>query len=260
METVWKIPETALRRCTKLCKIAGRKDPTSDLNLIKSASRLVQYLSNALPRWGLFSTVFEAKEELRELILSLVRTYCTLGPSKEKMKFIKRGYSLEYIYPLFWWSERELSFGGRIWRDDLYCVLFKNYHICNDSGGFKSLTKWGTRSFSPVDCSLAYKEGGSPGPPPVDRPWNDDNTIWMRFFSLDWRNADAKAIQIIKIYDSIRSENFDCQLKERLWGMRIFWWSGAHNPEWATSMSLCHDVFTNQFSFRTVLARILNIF
>ena len=125
METVWKIPETALRRSTKLCKIAGRKDPTSDLNLMKSASRLVQYLSNALPRWGLFSTAFEAKEELRELILSLVRTYCTLGPSKEKMKFIKRGYSLKGIYPLFWRGERKLSFAGRIWRDDLYCVLFK---------------------------------------------------------------------------------------------------------------------------------------
>ena len=125
METVWKIPETALRRSTKLCKIAGRKDPTSDLNLIKSASRLVQYLSNALPRWGLFSTVFEAKEELRELILSLVRTYCTLGPSKEKMKFIKRGYSLECIYPLFWWGERKLSFAGRIWRDDLWANVCK---------------------------------------------------------------------------------------------------------------------------------------
>ena len=188
METVWKIPETALRRSTKLCKIAGRKDPTSDLNLIKSASRLVQYLSNALPRWGLFSTVFEAKEELRELILSLVRTYCTLGPLKEKMKFINRGYSLQCIYPLFWWGERKLSFAGRIWRDDLYRVIFKNYHICNDSGGFKSLTKWGIRSFSPVDCSLAYKEGGAPGPlgplaPPVDRPWNDTTRSACCFFS-----------------------------------------------------------------------------
>ena len=140
METVWEIPEIALRRSSKLCKIAGRKDLTTDLNFIKSASRLVQFLSNALPRWGLFSTVSEAKEELRERILYLVRTYCTLGPSKEKMKFIKRGYSLEYIYPLFWWGERELSFAGRIWRDDLYCVLFKKLpylfkKLQYDSGG-----------------------------------------------------------------------------------------------------------------------------
>ena len=163
METVWKIPENALRRSTKLCKIAGRKEPPSDLDLIKSASRLVQYLSNALPRWGLFSTVFEAKEELRELILSLVRTYCTLGPSKEKMKFIKRGYSLECIYPLFWWGERELSFAGRIWRDDLYCVLFKKLPYLQWQWRIQ-ISKWGTRSFSPVDCSLAYKEGGAPGP------------------------------------------------------------------------------------------------
>ena len=148
-----------------------------------------------------------------------------------------------------------------MWRDNLYCVLFKNLPCLHDSGGFKSLTKWGTHSFSPVDCSLAYKEGGTPGPRGPSRrsamEWY--NTICMLFF-LDWRNADAKAIQIIKIYDSIRSENFDCQLKERLWGMRIFCWSGAHNPEWATSMRLCHDVFTDQFIFRTVLARILNIF
>ena len=38
-----------------------------------------------------FSTVFEAKEELRELILFLVRTYCTLGPSKEKNEVYKKG-------------------------------------------------------------------------------------------------------------------------------------------------------------------------
>ena len=187
MENVWKIPESALRRSTKLCKIAGRKDPTSDLNLIKSASRLVQYLSNALPRWGLFSTAFEAKEELRELILSLVRTYCTLGPPKEKMKFIKRGYSLECIYPLFWWGKRELSFAAK-YEEMTYTVCsWKNYHICNDSGRFKSLTKWGTRSFSPVDCSLAYKEGGAPGSrgrlaPPVDRPWNDITRSACWFF------------------------------------------------------------------------------
>ena len=35
---------------------------------------------------------------------------------------------------------------------------------------------------------------------------------------------------------------------------------GAHNPERATSMRSCHGVFTDQFIFRTVLARILNIF
>ena len=35
---------------------------------------------------------------------------------------------------------------------------------------------------------------------------------------------------------------------------------GAHNPERATSMRSCHGVFTDQFTFRTVLARILNIF
>ena len=140
------------------------------------------------------------------------------------------------------------------------CSL-KNYHICNDSGGFKSLTKWGTRSFSAVDCSLAYKEGGAPGArgplaPPVDRPWNDITRSAYCLFFLDWCNADAKAIRIIKIYDSIRLKNFDCPLKERLWGMCIFCWSGAHNPEWTTSMRLCHDVFTDQFLFRTVLARI----
>ena len=33
-----------------------------------------------------------------------------------------------------------------------------------------------------------------------------------------------------------------------------------HNPERATSMRSCHGVFTDQFIFRTVLARILNIF
>ena len=144
------------------------------------------------------------------------------------------------------------------------CSL-KIYHICNDSGGFKSLTKWRTRSFNPIDCSVAYIEGGAQGPrgplpPPVDRQGVVQHDLHAVFFFWDWRNADAKAIQIIKIYDSIRSENFDCQLKERLWGMRIFCWSGAHNPEWATSMRLCHDVFTDQFIFRTVLARILNVF
>ena len=31
---------------------------------------------------------------------------------------------------------------------------------------------------------------------------------------------------------------------------------GTHNPERATSMHLCHGVFTDQFIFRTVLAQI----
>ena len=31
---------------------------------------------------------------------------------------------------------------------------------------------------------------------------------------------------------------------------------GAHNPERATSMRSCHGVFTDQFSFRTVLERV----
>ena len=35
---------------------------------------------------------------------------------------------------------------------------------------------------------------------------------------------------------------------------------GAHNPDCATSMRSCHGVFTDQFTFRTFLARILNIF
>ena len=35
---------------------------------------------------------------------------------------------------------------------------------------------------------------------------------------------------------------------------------GAHDPERATSMRSCRGVFTDQFIFRTVLARILNIF
>ena len=36
--------------------------------------------------------------------------------------------------------------------------------------------------------------------------------------------------------------------------------AGAHNPEGATSMRSFHDVFKDQFIFRTVLARVLNIF
>ena len=36
--------------------------------------------------------------------------------------------------------------------------------------------------------------------------------------------------------------------------------SGAHNLERATSKRSCHGVFTDQFIFRTVLARVLNIF
>ena len=36
--------------------------------------------------------------------------------------------------------------------------------------------------------------------------------------------------------------------------------AGAYNPDCATSMHSCHGVFTDQFTFRTVLARILNIF
>ena len=34
----------------------------------------------------------------------------------------------------------------------------------------------------------------------------------------------------------------------------------AYHPERATSMRSSHGVFTDQFIFRTVLARILNIF
>ena len=36
--------------------------------------------------------------------------------------------------------------------------------------------------------------------------------------------------------------------------------AGAYNQDCATSMRSCHGVFTDQFTFRTVLARILNIF
>ena len=34
---------------------------------------------------------------------------------------------------------------------------------------------------------------------------------------------------------------------------------GAHNPQRATSMRSCHGIFTDQFIFRTVLARSFNI-
>ena len=113
-----------------------------------------------------------------------------------------------------------------MWRDNLYCVLFKNLPCLHDSGGFKSLTKCGTRSFSPVDCSLAYKEGGAPGPrgflaPPVDRPWNDITRyaccfFFSFFFFWDWRNPDAKAIRIIKIYDSVRSWEFRLPVERKI--------------------------------------------
>ena len=36
--------------------------------------------------------------------------------------------------------------------------------------------------------------------------------------------------------------------------------AGAHNQGRATSVRLCHDVFTDQFILRTFLAPILNIF
>ena len=69
------------------------------------------------------------------------------------------------------------------------CSL-KIYHICNDSGGFKSLTKWGTRSFNPIDFSVAYIEGGAQGPrgplpPPVDRQGvvqHDLHAVFFFFF------------------------------------------------------------------------------
>ena len=35
---------------------------------------------------------------------------------------------------------------------------------------------------------------------------------------------------------------------------------GAHNLKWAIAMRSCHDVFTDQFIFRTILAPINNIF
>ena len=104
------------------------------------------------------------------------------------------------------------------------CSL-KIYHICNNSGGFKSLTKWGTRSFNSIVCSLAYKEGGAQGPrgrlaPPVDRPWSDITrsscSFFFFFFFWDWRNADAKAIQIIKIYDSTRSWEFRLPVERKI--------------------------------------------
>ena len=47
---------------------------------------------------------------------------------------------------------------------------------------------------------------------------------------------------------------------ERTEEINIWLCSGAHDPELATSMSPCHGVFTDQFIFRTFLARILNIF
>ena len=86
-----------------------------------------------------------------------------------------------------------------------------------------TLTKWGTRSFSPVGDSLSYKEGGGPGArgplaPPVDRPWNDIRRSACCFFVVVVVVFQTDAMQLLKqyglkIYDSIRSKNFDCQLK-----------------------------------------------
>ena len=110
--------------------------------------------------------VWSQLTEPRERILPCVRTYHTLSPSKEKMKFIKRGYSLECTYPRG--GKGELSFARRIWKDGLYCVcvfFFKFTIFDNDRGRSKSLTKLGARSVSPLDPTLAYEEGRAPSSP-----------------------------------------------------------------------------------------------
>ena len=63
----------------------------------------------------------------------------------------------------------------------------------------------------------------------------------------------------VRFYSLTSIPGAGCSTRKRyfLGGLQT---SGTHYPERATSMRLCHGVFTDQFIFRTVLARILNIF
>ena len=80
--------------------------------------------------------------EPRERILPFVRTYHTLSPSKEKMKFIKRGYSLECTYPRR--GEGKLSFARKnMKRWLILCVCFFNLpYLTMTVEDLKCLTKW----------------------------------------------------------------------------------------------------------------------
>ena len=68
--------------------------------------------------------------------------------------------------------------------------------------------------------------------------------------NLPWRNTTDDVFTNCEIDWSSSADNESPFIKNTA--------SGAHNPERATSAPLRHWVFTEQFIFRTVLARILN--
>ena len=74
-----------------------------------------------------------------------------------------------------------------------------------------------------------------------------------------WNSKFAlKSTDLLKLFDSSTWKTRTCS-SGYAWGFCTY--PRAHNPERATSsMRSCHGVFTNQFNFRTVLARNLNIF